>query len=528
MGNIRVLDCTLRDGGYCNQWAFGLDNTKRIVNCLSEAGIEIIECGFLTEKTPMVGTTKFSSMEEMAKILPKNREGKMFVCMINYGEYSIENLPQRVPKFVDGIRVAFHQKDAKAAVEFCRQIQECGYKAFVQPMMTMNYSEEAFWELIQAVNEAKPYAFYIVDSFGVMKRKDLLRLYHTVEEKLSIDICIGYHSHNNMQLAYSNAQAFVDKGSLHERIIDSSVFGMGRGAGNLNTELFVEYLNDNFDREYNLKPLLIIIDEILNDFYEKNRWGYSLPNYLSAKHKAHPNYASHLDAKKTLTVECMDEIFLMMAEDKKINFDKNYIEELYIKYMTRGETQESNLLDFSQRIHGRDVLIIAPGKSSLDEQEKVIAYAQEKKLLTFSVNFEYSELETDYIFLSNLRRFRELSTASYNKCIATSNIPMAEAYITVNYEELLNDAEFVRDNSSLMLIAYLMRMGVKKVYLAGLDGYSIDPTQNFADQKMNFYAKTTRFEGMNAGLNRVLEEYAETIEIEFVTTPKYVVLKGKN
>lgn len=527
MGNIRVLDCTLRDGGYCNQWAFGLDNTKRIVNCLSEAGIEIIECGFLTEKTSLIGTTKFSSMEEMQEILPKNRAGKMFVCMINYGEYSIDNLPPRAPGFIDGIRVAFHQKDAKAAVEFCRQIQERGYKAFVQPMMTMNYSTEAFLELIQAVNEIMPYAFYIVDSFGVMKRKDLLKLFHTVEEKLSTDICMGYHSHNNMQLAYSNAQAFVDKDSIHERIIDSSVFGMGRGAGNLNTELFVEYLNDNFDAEYNLKPLLIIIDEILNDFYEKNHWGYSLPNYLSAKHKAHPNYASYLDAKKTLTVECMDEIFLMMTEDKKINFDKNYIEELYIKYMTRRETQESNLLDFAQRIYGNEVLIIAPGKSSLDEKEKIISCVKEKKLLTFSVNFEYSEIETDYIFLSNLRRFKELSSASYNRCIATSNIPMAEAYITVNYKELLNEHEFVRDNSGLMLISYLMLMGAKKIYLAGLDGYSIDPTQNFADQKMNFYAKMTHFEGMNAGLKKTLEEYAEKIEIEFLTTPKYVVLKGK-
>ena len=106
---------------------------------------------------------------------------------------------------------------------------------------------------------------------------------------------------------------------------------MGRGAGNLNTELFVEYLNDNMGTSYVLKPLLTIIDEILTLFYQQNYWGYSLPNYLSAKHNAHPNYAAYLDSKKTLTVEAMDELFAMMSDDKRSVYDKEYIEALYVK-----------------------------------------------------------------------------------------------------------------------------------------------------------------------------------------------------
>ena len=97
-----------------------------------------------------------------------------------------------------------------------------------------------------------------------------------------------------MQLAYSNAQSLVDLHSDRELIIDASVYGMGRGAGNLNTELFVQYLNDNADGNYDIKPLLSIIDEILNEFYQRNYWGYSLPNYLSASHNAHPNYAGFM------------------------------------------------------------------------------------------------------------------------------------------------------------------------------------------------------------------------------------------
>ncbi|HFP8864919.1 TPA: 3-hydroxy-3-methylglutaryl-CoA lyase, partial [Enterococcus faecium] len=148
-----------------------------------------------------------------------------------------------------------------------------------------------FLAVIKNVNQFKPYAFYIVDSFGMMKGKDLTRLFYMIEHNLEKDIQIGFHSHNNMQLAYSNAQKLITVQTNRSLIIDSSVYGMGRGAGNLNTELFVEYLNDNAGKKYQLKPLLYIIDEILNSFYQKSYWGYSLPNYISAVHNAHPNYA---------------------------------------------------------------------------------------------------------------------------------------------------------------------------------------------------------------------------------------------
>ena len=137
----------------------------------------------------------------------------------------------------------------------------------MQPMVSVSYSDEEFINLINRSNELNPYAFYIVDSFGVMKRKDLMRLYYLVDHNLSNDIFVGYHSHNNIQMAYSNAQALVDLKTKRQLIIDSSVFGMGRGAGNLNTELFIEYLNELNGNKYRIKPLLKIIDQVLNPIY---------------------------------------------------------------------------------------------------------------------------------------------------------------------------------------------------------------------------------------------------------------------
>lgn len=523
MGNISVLDCTLRDGGYCNEWLFGKENTVKIINGLVESGIDIVECGFLTNRVVYdENITKFTTMEEVAPFLPENREGKMFVCLTNYGEYNLDDIPEYDGSSLDGLRIAFHKKDVVPALELCERIKEKGYKVFIQAMVSLNYSDEEFLDLIHRVNAFEPYAFYIVDSFGVMKRKDLTRLFYMVEHNLKDGIKIGYHSHNNMQLAYSNAQALVDIRTKRDIIIDSSVFGMGRGAGNLNTELFVEYLNDNLGTQYILKPLLTIIDEILNPFYQQNYWGYSLPNYLSAKHNAHPNYAGYLDAKKTLTVENMDEIFAMMDVEKRSNYDKNYIEELYVKYMATGHVQESHLAELKEQIKGKEVLIIAPGRSSVEEKDKIIEKAKEKEVVTISVNFDYSEYDTDFIFLSNLRRFRGLDSDKHKKCIVTSNIPAMNIYLQTKYQELLNTHEHVRDNAGMMLIKYLIMLGAKKVLIAGLDGYSLDPTQNFADKKMNFFTQKATFEAMNEGMNEVLKEYSQQIDIEFITTPRYV------
>ena len=527
MGYLKVLDCTLRDGGYCNEWRFGARNVHTISSALVEAGVDIVELGFLTNRVSYdPDVTKYTDLAQMAAMIPADRAGKLFVCMVNFGEYRLEDLPEYDGTSVDGIRVAFHKKDRYEALRFCEGIKNKGYKVFIQAMVSLNYTDEEFLELIRLSNAFAPFAFYIVDSFGVMKRRDLMRLFYTVEHNLAEGIAIGYHAHNNMQLAYSNAQALVDIRTNRDRIIDSSVFGMGRGAGNLNTELFVQYLNDNLDSDYQLKPLLNIIDRILNRFYQLSPWGYSLPNYLSAKHNAHPNYASWLDGKKTLTVEDMDEIFSMMEPDKRASYDKAYIEELYLRYQATGQVQELHLQELRERISGSRVLLIAPGRSSVEEFDKIAACAAEPDVVTISINFDYQLLKTDFIFLSNLRRFRELDAGKYGKCIVTSNIPNLGVYLQTSYRDLLNNIEAVRDNAGLLLIRLLMGLGAKQILIAGMDGYDPDPARNFADQTMAFYTRRAEFEAMNSGMSAVLTEYSKQIGIEFVTEPKFVRVEG--
>ncbi len=111
------------------------------------------------------------------------------------------------------------------------ELQQNGYKVFFQPMVTMRYTDEELLQLIRWTNINKPSAFYIVDSFGTMRKKDILRIFFLVDNNLCEDIRIGFHSHNNLQLSFSNAQELITLNSAREIIIDTSVFGMGRGQG---------------------------------------------------------------------------------------------------------------------------------------------------------------------------------------------------------------------------------------------------------------------------------------------------------
>lgn len=525
MNRVQVLDCTLRDGGYCNQWRFGFENAKKITKSLVDAGIDIVECGFITNRIDYdLDVTKYTDVNQITKIIPHNRNNKLFVALMNYGEYNIDDLSVYDGSSIDGIRVAYHKKNRYEALELCKKIKEKGYLVFLQPMVSISYSDEEFLEMINIVNEIEPYALYIVDSFGEMRKNDLTRLYYLVEHNLKQNIKIGFHSHNNMQLAYSNAETLVDMRTNRELIIDSSVYGMGRGAGNLNTELFVEYLNLNNSGNYELKPLLIIIDEILNGFYQKNYWGYSLPNYISASHHTHPNYAGFLDDKKTLTVENMNAIFDLMDDDKRVSFDKKYIEELYLRFMASGKVHEEHKIELKNFLAGKTILLIAAGRSSVEEKQKIMEFSKKDDVVTISINYDYKEVNTSFIFLGNLRRYRELANEARSRCIVTSNIPADGVYLQTKYSDLLDEDETVKDNTGMMAIKFFSEFNIKAIYLAGFDGYAYDSKENFGDDKMAVVMKNAVIDAINESMKKTLTKYSKNIEIHFLTTPKYINL----
>ena len=283
MGKVYLLDCTLRDGGYINDWLFGEDAIKGIGRKIAQAGIEIFEVGFIKGNTYNPDRSVFPDIESISQVIQPKASWVKYVAMLDMSApVSLDKIPPYDGKSVDGIRVIFKKEKIEEAYKYCKRIQELGYFISVNFVGTDLYTDKEFIEGIEKFNTLHPFAVSIVDSFGLIKRKHFLRLVYLADHNLANGIVLAYHAHNNLQQAFGNAEALVEMNLKRDIIIDACVFGMGRGAGNLNLELFAEYMNENYDTHYQIEPMLEIMDEYLNDIYKTKFWGYSLPLYLSA------------------------------------------------------------------------------------------------------------------------------------------------------------------------------------------------------------------------------------------------------
>lgn len=524
MNKITVLDCTLRDGGYVNNWDFGKESIISICKKLANAGIETIECGFISQtKVASENMSVYRTPAEAELYLPKCNN-LSFAAMINFGEYNIDEFPKYNGGSLKAIRVAFHKNDMVDAIEFCKKIKQLGYDVYVQPMVTQNYTADELMFLINESNNFLPKAFYIVDSFGTMKKNEVLSIYNVIKENLSTSIAIGFHSHNNMQLSFSNAQELMKLDCNHEIIIDSSVYGMGRGAGNLCTELITKYINDNYYEKYDLIPILEIIDEHIMQIFIKTPWGYSVPFYIGSINNCHPNYALFLLDKQTLSVKDIHKILSNMDEDKKVMFDKEYILKLYEEYQSKLINDSDTIKMLKDVLDGRNILVIAPGKTITDEREKIDIYCKQTSPLIFSVNFIPDNIDTDFVFIGNQKRYKNIINSIKNEqVILTSNINCTdkENIKLVNYADLITEDESITDNSGMMLLNLFKRLNVSSVALAGFDGLSINRMNNYYQEKLVSGSSVNELIKMNDAISKKIKSLTDTLGIKFITTSLY-------
>lgn len=331
---ISLLDCTLRDGGIVVDFQFGNEHMKKIKSCLETSGVEYIECGYIDKKRGKeIGTTCFlneKSIETGFLCWGKNKK-TTYLAMIDHGKFDVNELNIATTGGIDGIRYAFHKEDWKEAIECGKIVIQKGYKLFIQPMVSTRYSDEEFRELIKICNKELPTAsaFYIVDSFGQMNSAELVKKVEMADQYLSPNIKLGFHAHNNRQMAFSNALAIVNSRLKHEMIIDSCIMGMGKGAGNLCTELIIPVLV----AEGKLYRTMEIYEEIASYFSKmmlETPWGYCLDYYLSSIYSCTPSYIKIFEADKRVSTDVLIDLLEHMPDKKKVACDKKFAEE-YLK-----------------------------------------------------------------------------------------------------------------------------------------------------------------------------------------------------
>ena len=243
MNSLKVLDVTLRDGGCVNDFNFGQTYMEKILSAQEASGVDVIEMGYIDEnKGSSSGRTQYINESVIPEtILKHKKHGVTYVAMMDYGKFNVDNLHSRTENGIDGIRMAFHKMNRTDIISIGRKIIDKGYKFYIQPMITLRYSDTELLELINMVNEHLPDAtgFYIVDSFGEMRPNDMSRILNLVDHNLIPSMTLGFHSHNNLQMSYSNAIAMLQFPTNRDFMLDCSIMGMGKGAGNLNTELLL-------------------------------------------------------------------------------------------------------------------------------------------------------------------------------------------------------------------------------------------------------------------------------------------------
>ncbi len=523
MNKIKILDCTLRDGGYVNDFAFTEHGIRKIIGQLTQAGIDIIECGFLEDGNDDKDCSLYTKVEQIKNYLPADHGNTMFVAMACYGEYDLGQLSDYDGTSIDGIRVTFHYNEIEGALEYCHQIMAKGYKVFVQPVGTTSYTDEQLLELIKSVNELQPYSFYLVDTLGLMQQRDVLRFFYLIDHNLKKSIHMGFHSHNNLQLSYSNCQSLVSVESDRTISLDSSVYGMGRGAGNLNTELIASYLNEHKTRKYEIEPLLEIVDEFIINIKKEHEWGYSVPYYLAAINGCHPNYAGYLSGKQTLNVKSISTILRMIEPEQRSLFNKDLAEQKYREFQAREVDDSSAIAELTSQIRGRNVLLIAPGPSLSEHAQDVADVARKENCIVISATFVPEFIECDYTFLSNLKRYNTTFNPTGRKLnlINTSNIKIEnETSLVINYSSVTNEDNIIMDNTSIMLLNLLLRLSPKKVYLAGLDGYSIGKN-NYYLTRLQFNQDADYMLAINKAITTKIADLRKSLNIEFITPTLY-------
>ena len=526
MNSIKVLDVTLRDGGCVIDFNFGQDYMDQILNGLEKSGVDIIELGYLdAAKGSVQGRTQFCNERVVSEFFLKNKKpGVTYVAMFDFGKFDADTLAPYDGSGIDGLRIAFHKKDRLNMVSTAKKVLDKGYKLFIQPMTIMRYSDRELLELLDIVNTelAGATAFYVVDSFGEMRMNDLNRIIHLVDHNLRPEMTMGFHSHNNLQLSYSNAVALVQFASDRDLVIDSAILGMGKGAGNLNTELFLEHLNLYYNKYYQIVPLLEVIDRVLNTIRAEYYWGYSIEYYLSSANHCTPSYAGHFYKKHMLPVEQVAELLSLIEEEKKVSFDKEYAEQLYLSYNARRhQNDDPAIRQLTEVIRGNRVLLIAPGKRLTEGEEMIRRLLHDPNVVSVSLN-SFDRFETDYVLTTRVDAFRKAKDAS-RKIIATSGAceETADNVLVIDYEKWITVENGVQDSSGIVALKLMAACGASELMLVGFDGFSSNMNLNYYDKSMRRPVSDEEATQRNDYFRSYVKRLRATTPVTFLTKSLY-------
>jgi len=294
---IKVLDCTVRDGGLINNWQFTDDFVRKVFIALSQAGVDYMEMGYKSSEKYFSrgenGAWKFCTEDDLKRIVGGFDNKMKLSAMSDIGRIDSEDIHLKKDSVLDMIRVACYAKEIDKGISLAHQCIDKGYEATINLMAVSKVLEKDLDEALNDLSKSSVPVVYLVDSFGALYSEQIHFLAKKYFEALPGKE-LGIHAHNNQQLAFANTIEAIIAGVNR---IDSTLYGMGRGAGNCPLELLLAFLkNPKFD----IRPIIEIIQEIFIPLKAEIEWGYHIPYMITGILNEHPRSAMKIIASKKL------------------------------------------------------------------------------------------------------------------------------------------------------------------------------------------------------------------------------------
>ena len=288
---IKVLDCTIRDGGLMNDSKFDDRTVKAVYDACVDAGIDYMEVGYKASKKIFArdryGAWRFCDEGDIRRIVGDNPTSLKISVMADAEktDYHHDILPKE-QSVIDMVRVATYIHQIPTALDMVKDANDKGYETCLNLMSVSNVLERELDEALEMVAKCEAKAICLVDSFGALYSEQVdylmdkyLRFAKTGGKE------VGVHMHNNLQLAFSNTIQGIVKGA---NFLDATIGGLGRGAGNCPMELLLRFLHNP---KYNVRPVLKCLQEAIEPMREELGWGFSIPYMLTGFMNRHPRSA---------------------------------------------------------------------------------------------------------------------------------------------------------------------------------------------------------------------------------------------
>lgn len=553
--NFEILDCTLRDGGYINNWEFDMKLVREIYRVLSKSGVHYVEIGYRgSEKyfnRSEFGRWRFSKEEDIRKAVG-NIAGAKLAVMADFGKVNLKDFPNSKESIIELVRLAVNKDQLRGAVSFLDKLKEKGYKVSLNAMGYPNYSIAQQNRVIKMLKDSDIDYLYVVDSYGSLFPGQIRQLFKPLTESLGMKI--GFHPHNSLQMALANTLEAIRCG-VH--IVDSTIYGMGRAAGNLPTEIILSLLEKEKKDRYNSIPVLDAIDRYFIPLQRDKKWGYQLPYMISGLFSCHPGYAKALVDAHEYTMEDIWKAMDYIKGKSPVGFSKTILQDLIkdgvissvdkinsrkimkpSKKTPNKKNTSSVKVPYIDRHKNRDFLILANGPSLKEYKEKISCFIAKYNPVILGANYLGGLFLPDYHVFNNKRRF-----VDYIDTVKPESRLLIGQYITEKMIREYTDREYERvyyadtlnfnfgiENGvintncrtvAVLLLGVAIVMGAKRIFSVGMDGY-LERDKQPQNTSFHFYAEKDEKEDREMILERhySCQKFIEQID-------SYLSHKGK-